>query len=216
MSSQMSTASATAAARRLPRLADAALTRARLSVVPRVRSRAPRVPFVLLVSLLLVGGVIGLLMFNTSMQQTSFAASRLEQQAATLSAREQALSMQVESLRNPQRVAEQAQAMGMRIPVESCFLALSGSQPDCSGGAAAAPLRLQPLAPVKPAILDPPAITVPAPEPAGTGDGKNKSKNKSKNKPANASTNPQDTGSASPGSGAARDRNNPKPDRSTR
>ena len=37
---------------------------------------APRVPFVTLVSLMLLGGVVGLLMFNTSMQQASFRAAR--------------------------------------------------------------------------------------------------------------------------------------------
>jgi hypothetical protein len=51
---------------------------------PSSRGAAPRrpVPFVTLVVLVLLGGVIGLLMFNTSMQQASFAATALEQQAA--------------------------------------------------------------------------------------------------------------------------------------
>src|SRR5215213_1973704 len=61
---------------RVPRIAEAAVERARLTVVPRTaRRRAPRVPFVTLVSLLLVGGVAGLLFFTTSMQQASFTAT---------------------------------------------------------------------------------------------------------------------------------------------
>ncbi len=120
------------------RLTSAALSRARLTVVPRVRSRAPRVPFVLLVSLVLALGVVGLLMFNTSMQQAAFTTSRLEDRAAALSAREQALAVEVEALRNPQRVAEQAQAIGMVLPSASCFLALSGRQPDCAAAPRAA------------------------------------------------------------------------------
>ena len=44
---------------RVPRIAEAAVERARLTVVPRRRTRAPRVPFVALVSLLLVSGVAG-------------------------------------------------------------------------------------------------------------------------------------------------------------
>ena len=57
---------------RVPRIAEAAVERARLTVVPRTaRRRAPRVPFVTLVSLLLVGGVAGLLFFNTSMPFTT-------------------------------------------------------------------------------------------------------------------------------------------------
>ena len=68
---------------RVQRIAEAAVERARLTVVPRVRTaRSPRVPFVTLVSLLLLGGVVGLLMFNTTMQQNAFAATALEQQAS--------------------------------------------------------------------------------------------------------------------------------------
>ena len=78
--------------------------------------RAPRVPFVTLVSLLLLGGVVGLLLFNTSMQQASFAATALEEQATDLSAREQTLQMELERLRDPQRVAEAAKRQGMVIP----------------------------------------------------------------------------------------------------
>ena len=100
---------------RLPRLAEAAVERARLTVVPRRRTRAPRVPFVTLVSLLLLGGVVGLLLFNTSMQQASFAATALEQQATNLSAREQTLQMELERLRDPQRIAEAAKRQGMVI-----------------------------------------------------------------------------------------------------
>ena len=44
---------------RVQRIAEAAVERARLTVVPRLGSEAPRVPFVTLVSLLLVAGVGG-------------------------------------------------------------------------------------------------------------------------------------------------------------
>jgi hypothetical protein len=111
---------------RVPRIAGAAVERARLTVVPRARSRAPRVPFVTLVSLVLVGGVVGLLLFNTSMQQASFAATSLEEQAATLAAREQTLQMELDDLRNPQRVASEAQQMGMVIPAAPTFITLDG------------------------------------------------------------------------------------------
>lgn len=141
---------------RVPRLAEAAVERARLTVVPRARSRAPRVPFVTLVSLLLVGGIVGLLLFNTSMQQASFAATALEGQADDLAAREQTLKMELEELRNPQRVAERAQQMGMVIPGTPAFLALDG---DVIGRATPATsqdvVRLAPRPVVKPAALEP-------------------------------------------------------------
>ena len=109
---------------RMPRLAEAAVERVRLTVVPRARSHAPRVPFVTLVTLLLLGGVVGLLLFNTSMQQASFATTTLEQQAANLSSREQTLKMELENLRDPQRVALRAQRLGMVRADTPAFLDL--------------------------------------------------------------------------------------------
>jgi cell division protein FtsB len=154
---------------RVPRLAGAAVERARLTVVPRRRVRAARVPFVSLVSLVLLGGVIGLLLFNTSMQQAAFAATSLESQAGTLSAREQTLRMELEVLRDPQHVAERAQALGMVPPASPAFLRL----PD--GKVLGKPMvstrldgvRLRPKPPTRPAILDPRPVHVDAP--AGSG-----------------------------------------------
>jgi len=120
----MSSSTAPQLRSRLPRLAGAAVERARLTVVPRRRTRAPRVPFVTLVSLILLGGVVGLLLFNTSMQQASFAATALEDQANNLSAREQTLQMELERLRDPQRVAEAAKRQGLVIPSAPAFLDL--------------------------------------------------------------------------------------------
>jgi hypothetical protein len=110
---------------RVPRIAEAAVERARLTVVPRRRTRAARVPFVTLVSLLLVSGVAGLLLFNTSMQQASFAATAMEEKADLLDAREQSLQMDLERLRDPQRLAVQARAIGMVPPNSPAFLRLS-------------------------------------------------------------------------------------------
>ncbi|HYO41104.1 MAG TPA: hypothetical protein VER39_15770 [Nocardioidaceae bacterium] len=113
-------------ARRVPRFAEAAVERARLTVVPRTASqRAAPLPFVTLVSLLLVGGVAGLLLFNTSMQQVSFTATALEQKAQLLDARRQSLQMELDRLRNPQRVALAARRMGMVPPATPVFLRLS-------------------------------------------------------------------------------------------
>ena len=181
---------------RVPRIAQEAVDKARLSVVPRVRSRAPRVPFVTLVSLVLVAGVVGLLLFNTSMQQASFAASTLESQADTLAAREQTLRMELDQLRNPQRVALEAQQMGMVIPPAPVFLDLktgttSGVRIPATPENA---IRLTPPAPIKPAILAPQPTIVEVPAttvtPETTTDSsaekgkntKNKAKNKGKNK----------------------------------
>jgi hypothetical protein len=150
---------------RVPRIAQDAVDRARLTVVPRMRSRAPRVPFVTLVSVVLVGGIVGLLLFNTSLQQASFAAASLEQQADALAAREQTLRMELDELRNPQRVASEAQAMGMVIPTAPVFLHLGdgGVTGVRTPATPADALRLQPKAPIKPAVLAPAPTIVEVP-----------------------------------------------------
>ena len=155
---------------RVTRIAQEAVDRARLTVVPRMRTRAPRVPFVTLVSLVLVGGIVGLLLFNTSMQQASFAASSLENEAETLAAREQTLRMELDELRDPQRVAEEAQEMGMVIPPAPVFLDLETGKtsgvrtPATREGA----IQLLPPPPVKPAVLAPPPTVVEVPADTAT------------------------------------------------
>lgn len=171
---------------RMPRIAEAtsrlagahlstsAVERARLTVVPRGRTRASRMPFVALVSMLLLGGVVGLLLFNTSMQQASFAATALESQATTLTARQQALEMDLDRLRNPQRIADAALRLGMVQSCNPAFLRLGSA--DVTGSPAAAgdcnPLRINPLPPTKPPALDPEpnVVTVPADAAGTSGD----------------------------------------------
>lgn len=142
---------------RVPRLAEAAVERARLTVVPRRRVRAARVPFVTLVSVLLLGGVVGLLLFNTSMQQASFAATSLEEQAGNLSAREQTLQTELEALRDPQRVAERAQRMGMVPAITPAFLNLADATIEGVPTVATAldGLRIAPRPPQLPAAMNP-------------------------------------------------------------
>ncbi|HEY0948672.1 hypothetical protein [Nocardioides sp.] len=142
---------------RIPRIAEVAVERARLTVVPRTRAQAARMPFVALVTMVLLGGVVGLLLFNTSMQQSSFAATALESQATTLAAREQSLQMDLDRLRDPQRIATAAQHLGMVQACGPAFLRLGTGtvtgQPCAADGSV--PFRIDPPAPVKPAVLDP-------------------------------------------------------------
>jgi cell division protein FtsB len=145
---------------RVPRLAGAALERARLTVVPRRRRRrSSPVPFLLVVSMVAVGGIVGLLLFNTSMQQASFAATSLQHQADNLVAQQQTLEMQLDHLRDPQVIALRAQKMGMVLPTSPAVLDLA------TGKVLGVPtpatrldrLRLTAPPPVKPAALDPAA-----------------------------------------------------------
>lgn len=168
---------------RVPRFAETAVERARLTVVPRVRSRAPKVPFVSLVTLLLVGGVAGLLAFNTSMQQASFTATAMEQRAAVLDAREQSLQLELETLRDPQRVAVTARRMGMVPPSAPAFLRLEDGAVLGSPAPAVAEeaVRVIPLPTRKPADLRPAPVIVELPE-----TDKKNDKKKAKNQQARA------------------------------
>ncbi len=155
---------------RVPRIAEAAVERARLTVVPRSVRRAARVPFVTLVSLLLVLGVAGLLFFNTSMQQASFRATAMEQRAAVLAAKEQALQMQLARLRDPQRVAERAERMGMVPPSSPAFIRLSDGAVlgNPTPATSADALRVTPLPTRKPKNLRPSPVIAKAPTVAPT------------------------------------------------
>lgn len=151
---------------RLPRIADGAVERARLTVVPRRISPATRVPFVVLVSLLLLGGVAGLLLFNTQMQQASFMATALEEKAQVLDAREQTLKMQLETLRDPQRIAVRAREMGMVPPANPAFIRLSDGavlgrpKPATAEDA----VRIRPLPTRKPKSLRPDPVIAEVPK----------------------------------------------------
>jgi cell division protein FtsB len=149
---------------RVPRLAEAALERARLTVVPkRARRRTSPVPFLVLVSMLAVGGVVGLLLFNTSMQQAAFATTQLQNQADVLEAQQQSLQMQLAHLRDPQTIAIRAQRMGMVLPTNPAVLDLRSGKVlgDPAPATPTDPLRLTAPPPAKPAALDPPAhVTV--------------------------------------------------------
>ena len=144
---------------RVPRLAGAALERARLTVVPkRRRRRTSPVPFLVVVSMLAVGGIVGLLLFNTSMQQASFAATDLQQQADVLEAQQQGLQMQLDRLENPQVIALKAQHMGMVLPSSPAVLDLRTGKVlgDPAPATRTDPLHLLAPPPTKPAEYDPP------------------------------------------------------------
>ena len=127
MSTLMS-ASKSAARARVPRFAEAAVERARLTVVPPRRlgrTQAARTPFAVLVLAMLAAGVVGLLMFNTHMQQSSFKATALQDQVNVLTAKEQSLNLELDELRDPQRLAASAKALGMVAPARPAFVRLS-------------------------------------------------------------------------------------------
>jgi hypothetical protein len=156
-------------ARTRARLAEAAVEKARLTLVPVRRTPAPRAPFAVLVLAVLGAGVVGLLMFNTHMQQASFYATRLQTRADDLTARQQKLDLELEQLRAPQRLAEAAKGLGMVAPGVPAFVKLSdgtvvGNPTPASPEDA---VRINPLPPELPASLRPPPIIVRVPAVTG-------------------------------------------------
>lgn len=156
---------------RLPRIAEQAIERARLTVVPRTRPAAPRAPFVIVVATVLLVGVVGLLMFNTSMQQQSFAAAELEDRQAVLRAEQQQLQMELDRLRDPQRVTQEAQELGMVPMLTPVFLDLTDGAVlgEAAPASALDRMRLRPLPPKVPEEHRIPPKVVEVPVEAGQG-----------------------------------------------
>ena len=78
----------------------------------------PRIPFVLLVLALLGGGLVCLLVVNTTLGASSFRISQLQSDNANLSLQEQTLLGQVAKERSPQGIEERAYQLGMRTPAK--------------------------------------------------------------------------------------------------
>jgi hypothetical protein len=121
-----STARATAARPAPQRVAGARhAPRRRLSVVPPLRSGAPRAPFVVLLGTLLTGGLAGLLYLHTALAEDSFRLHDLMTRSAVLADREQALEQLVALEASPRRLAARAEALGMVRSVNPAFIRLS-------------------------------------------------------------------------------------------
>lgn len=99
-------------------------SRPQLSVVPVGTPHARRVPFVALVVGVLAAGLVGLLVLNTSLQRGAYTVTQLRDQVAALSLRQQNLEVKVARLQAPQRVAEEALAIGMVQGDSPAFLSL--------------------------------------------------------------------------------------------
>jgi hypothetical protein len=129
--------------------------------VPRVVSRAPRLPFLLLVVVVLATGLVGLLLLNTSMERGAYQVTALRQQTAALGIEKQALQLKVAALQDPQEVAQKALALGMVQNVSPAFLKLgsgevighswaakAGNQPDIGAKVGPSVDRLAKISPV--------------------------------------------------------------------
>ena len=84
----------------------------------------PRMPFVLLVLVLLGGGLICLLVINTTLGATSFRISQLQSTNATLATQQEALQQQIAAEKSPAQIAQRAYQLGMRVQANGNILDL--------------------------------------------------------------------------------------------
>ncbi|MDP9183691.1 MAG: hypothetical protein M3P04_13060 [Actinomycetota bacterium] len=99
-------------------------TKGLLRLVPQRRSQAAKTPFVVVLVLLLVGGLLGLLLLNTMVAQDSFTLHDLAKQSRDLQLREQQLAGQLEAQQAPNQLAARATEMGMVPGGAPAFLRL--------------------------------------------------------------------------------------------
>ncbi|HLX48284.1 MAG TPA: hypothetical protein VKS82_08120 [Streptosporangiaceae bacterium] len=103
----------------------------------------PRTPFVLLLLALLGGGLVCLLLINTTLAQGSFQITAIQQKNASLAQQVQAAEQQTTALRSPASIAARAQQLGMRPVGRLHFLDLKNgriySQPAKEPGVRAVP-----------------------------------------------------------------------------
>lgn len=101
---------------------------ARLSrLMPSGPHQAARTPFVLLVVLLLGGGLITLLMLNSSLNEGSFKLSELKKRTTELTDEEQALQQDVDDRSAPGALERRARELGMVPGGSPAFLAPDGT-----------------------------------------------------------------------------------------
>jgi cell division protein FtsB len=98
-----------------------------LKLVPAPRQRpARRTPFVLLVVAVLGAGLVALLLINTAVAQDSFQLNDLRRQSDLLQDREEALEQEVAHLSTPDRLAKEAERLGMRPGTGPTFIEVPG------------------------------------------------------------------------------------------
>ncbi|RKS09853.1 hypothetical protein DFP74_5598 [Nocardiopsis sp. Huas11] len=115
----------------------AAPARAAAAGAPRENggtARAPRIPFVLLVLCLLGGALVGLLVLRSVVAEEAFAITSLQAQNRELSYEEQQLRESVAHLETSERIASEAEEMGMEPGEGPLFLDLDEGRVSGSDG----------------------------------------------------------------------------------
>jgi hypothetical protein len=112
------------------RIGPAVRARSAVRAHPATGVQLPAIPFVLIVLGLLGGGLVCLLVVNTTLGATSFRISQLQSAHAKLVLREQTLVGRVADAESPQRIAQRAYQLGMRPQTDGQILNLPAGKFD--------------------------------------------------------------------------------------
>ncbi|MGW5865352.1 hypothetical protein ACWFRJ_24605 [Streptomyces sp. NPDC055239] len=143
-----------------PELRGRAARLARL--LPSGPSQAARTPFVLLVVLLLGGGLIGLLILNSSLNEGSFQLSELKKETTELTDQEQELQRDVDAYAAPDALQRRARELGMVPGGDPAFLNPDGTVRGVPGAAERTSV-LRPEPRPQEVASPAPSVSVPAP-----------------------------------------------------
>ncbi|WP_246235483.1 septum formation initiator, partial [Streptomyces boluensis] len=135
-------------------------------LLPTGPASAARTPFVLLVVVLLGGGLIALLILNSSLNQGSFRLSKLKKEATELTDQQQELQRDVDGYSAPGSLEQRARELGMVPGGNPAFLDPDGKIRGTTGPAAAAPVA--PPATPRTASTTPPPSGTPSGAPAAS------------------------------------------------
>lgn len=89
-----------------------------LKVAPPMPVSVPRTPFILLLLLVVVGGVLGILLVNTKVNENAFQMQTLEREQEELDRQEQDLKQQIANYEAPNNLAAEARRLGL-VPADS-------------------------------------------------------------------------------------------------
>jgi hypothetical protein len=125
---ELATRGATALAPDPARRRGAGTSKPRLRVAPPVPVAVPRAPFVALVLLVVVAGVLGILVLNTKINENAFKLARLRTERSTLEQQEQQLDQQLADLESPNSLAAAARRLGLVPSGTPAYLQLPNGQ----------------------------------------------------------------------------------------
>jgi len=107
-----------------PALAPVPRRRPRLRVAPPLPVAVPRAPFVIMLLVIVVAGVLGVLVINTKINENAFRLSDLQDQQTALDQQEQQLAQRLAGIESATSLAAAAKRLGLVPAGSSAFIEL--------------------------------------------------------------------------------------------